>query len=80
MAGQFEIFADGTEIRFRLTGPDGGVLAVSTAFGDKAAAVAAITAARENAAGGRILDRSCPPTGAGRVRGARPDRASRSAA
>lgn len=58
MAGQFEIFTDGTEFRFRLTGEDHEVLAVSGLFRDKAGAAAAIFAVRENAAAGQIVDKS----------------------
>jgi len=60
MAGQFEIFADGTDFRFQLTGEDNEVLAVSGVFRDKAGAAAAIFAVRENAAAAQIVDKSAP--------------------
>lgn len=57
MAGMFELFTDGQEhIRFRLLGPDGAELALSQAFEDKAAAMAAINAVRECAGTGLIQD------------------------
>ncbi|MGY3317064.1 YegP family protein [Arthrobacter sp. TE12232] len=60
MAGTFELFVDVDAcFRFRLRGPDGAVLAVSTAFVDKPAAVAGITAVREYAGMGLISD-LCP--------------------
>ncbi|GAP54862.1 UPF0339 protein TDE_0826, partial [Arthrobacter sp. Hiyo6] len=60
MAGNFELFVDADScFRFRLTAPDGAVMAVSTAFSDKAAAVAGIAAVREYAGMGLIID-LCP--------------------
>lgn len=60
MAGMFELFVDeDTCFRFRLTAPDGTVMAVSKAFEDKRAAVAGITAVREYAGMGLITD-LCP--------------------
>lgn len=57
MAGMFELFVDAdAHFRFRLTAPDGTVMAVSRAFGDKPAAVAGITAVREYAGMGLITD------------------------
>ncbi|MGX9902090.1 YegP family protein [Arthrobacter sp. SA17] len=58
MTGQFEIFRDGTRFRFRLTGEECEVLAVSGLFADKARAAKAIMAVRENAAAGHIVDKS----------------------
>ena len=58
MTGQFEIFQDGTHFRFRLTGEEHQVLAVSGAYADKAQAAKAIMAVRENAAAGHIVDKS----------------------
>jgi uncharacterized protein YegP (UPF0339 family) len=55
MAGLFELFVDVTShVRFRLTAPDGTVMAVSKAFDDKPAAVAGIAAVREYAGMGHI--------------------------
>lgn len=60
MAGMFELFVDAKSyFRFRLTAPDGTVMAVSKAFDDKAAAVAGIAAVREYAGMGLITD-LCP--------------------
>ncbi|MCG2623141.1 DUF1508 domain-containing protein [Arthrobacter sp. I2-34] len=73
MAGRFEIYADGTDFRFRLTGEDHEVLAVSGLFRDKAGAAAAIFAVRENAAAGQIVEKSAPST-AEPAQGGRHDR------
>lgn len=60
MAGLFELFVDAqSHIRFRLTAPDGTVMAVSKAFEDKPAAVAGIAAVREYAGMGHVTD-LCP--------------------
>lgn len=60
MAGLFELFVDAqSRVRFRLTAPDGTVMAVSKAFDDKRAAVAGIAAVREYAGMGHITD-LCP--------------------
>jgi uncharacterized protein YegP (UPF0339 family) len=60
MAGLFELFTDfRSRVRFRLLAPDGTVLAISEAYGDKGAAVAAITDVRECAGTGLIQDH-CP--------------------
>ncbi|PTT58804.1 DUF1508 domain-containing protein, partial [Arthrobacter sp. HMWF013] len=57
MAGKFELFIDAESLyRFRVTAPDGTVMAVSTSFRDKAAAVAGIAAVREYAGMGLISD------------------------
>jgi uncharacterized protein YegP (UPF0339 family) len=59
MAGKFELFVDAeAQYRFRLTTPDGSELAVSRAYRDKSAAVAAIEAVRECAGMGLISDLS----------------------
>lgn len=59
MAGMFELFIDSqSSFRFRLTAPDGTVMAVSKAFDDKSAAVAGIAAVREYAGMGLISDLS----------------------
>ncbi|MGO4653048.1 YegP family protein [Arthrobacter sp. 2RAF22] len=60
MAGTFELFRDGDKaFRFRLTSPDGTVVALSEPFPDKASAVAGIAAVRECAGMGLIAD-LCP--------------------
>jgi uncharacterized protein YegP (UPF0339 family) len=60
MAGMFELFVDAeSHFRFRLKGPDGTLMAVSSAFEDKSAAVAGIAAVRECAGMGLITD-LCP--------------------
>ena len=62
MAGKFEVFLDPESMfRFRLLGPDGAIMAVSEAFGDKAALVAGIAAVRECAGTGLVTD-LCPAT------------------
>ena len=59
MAGTFELFVDAeSKFRFRLKAPDGTVMAVSTEFPDKSAAVAGIAAVRECAGMGLISDLS----------------------
>lgn len=70
MAGMFVVFVDADSyFRFRLTAPDGTVMAVSKAFEGKAAAVAGIAAVREYAGMGLITDlsataRPAPPPAA----------------
>jgi uncharacterized protein YegP (UPF0339 family) len=60
MAGMFEVFVDEESyFRFRLKAPNGSTLAVSAAFNNKSAAVAAIAAVRECAGMGHIAD-LCP--------------------
>ena len=73
MAGKFELFMDAeSKFRFRLRAPDGTEMAVSTAFGDKSAAVAGIAAVRECAGMGLITD-LCSDAGAqGRVQDSAP--------
>ena len=57
MAGKFELFVDAeSKFRFRLKAPDGTVMAVSSPFPDKSAAVAGIAAVRECAGMGLISD------------------------
>jgi uncharacterized protein YegP (UPF0339 family) len=57
MAGMFELFVDGeSAFRFRLTAPDGTVMAVSRPFDTKTDAVAGIAAVREYAGMGLISD------------------------
>lgn len=59
MAGMFELFVDSnSSFRFRLTAPDGTVMAVSKAFENKNAAVAGNAAVREYAGMGLIRDLS----------------------
>lgn len=66
MAGMFEVFVDAeSQFRFRLKTPDGTVVAVSAAFGDKSAAVAGIAAVRECAGMGLVTD-LCPAGGPAR--------------
>nr|WP_308292641.1 DUF1508 domain-containing protein [Pseudarthrobacter humi] len=66
----FVVFVDADScFRFRLTAPDGTVMAVSKAFEGKAAAVAGIAAVREYAGMGLITDlsataRPAPPPAA----------------
>jgi len=60
MAGMFELFVDAEScFRFRLTAPDGTVMAISKAFDTKTAAVAGIADVREYAGMGHITD-LCP--------------------
>jgi uncharacterized protein YegP (UPF0339 family) len=64
MAGQFEIFTDAEwNVRFRLLGADGTVLAVSKAFEDKRSAADGITAVRECAGTGLIQETRSTPWG-----------------
>lgn len=59
MAGMFEIAQAGDKAYFfRLTAPDGTVVAVSPLFSTIKGAAAGITAVRENAATGLVVDRS----------------------
>jgi uncharacterized protein len=59
VAGIFEIAATGDESYFfRLTAPDGTVLAVSPPHNTIRGAAAGITAVRENAATGLVVDHS----------------------
>lgn len=61
MAGMFELFVDAkSAFRFRLTAPDGTVMAISKPFDTKTEAVAGIAAVREYAGMGLITD-SCTP-------------------
>ncbi|GAC1367989.1 MAG: hypothetical protein NVSMB43_00850 [Pseudarthrobacter sp.] len=62
MAGMFELFNDeDSNFRFRITGPDGAVMATSRAFPNKASAVAGIQDMREYAGMGHITDMCLPP-------------------
>ena len=62
MAGMFELFNDeDSKFRFRITAPDGAILATSRAFPDKASAVAGIRDMREYAGMGHITDMCLPP-------------------
>ncbi|WP_411375016.1 YegP family protein [Arthrobacter sp. MPF02] len=57
MAGMFELFVDvESTFRFRLTAPDGTIMAVSKPFDTKADAVEGIAAVREYAGMGLITD------------------------
>jgi uncharacterized protein YegP (UPF0339 family) len=57
MTGMFELFTDSdASYRFRLTAPDGTVMALSRPFPDKQAAVAGIAAVREYAGTGLVTD------------------------
>ena len=57
MAGQFEIFTDAeANVRFRLLGADGTVLAISRAFENKQSAADGIMAVRECAGTGLIKE------------------------
>ena len=59
VAGIFEIATAGNQSYFfRLTAPDGTVVAVSPLYNTIKAAAAGITAVREHAATGLIVDRS----------------------
>jgi len=59
MAGMFEVFLDSDSLfRFRLKAPDGTVMAISGAFGDKDALAAGIAAVRECAGTGLVTDLS----------------------
>ena len=59
MAGMFELFVDAeSAFRFRLTAPDGTIMAVSKPFATKTEAVAGIAAVREYAGMGLITDHS----------------------
>lgn len=61
MAGMFELFADSdASFRFRLTAPDGTVMALSKSFPDKRAAVAGIAAVREYAGMGFVTEIPAP--------------------
>lgn len=78
MAGQFEIFTDAeSNVRFRLLGADGTVLAISRAFDTKNQAANGIMAVRECAGTGLIREaRSNPWTGQHASRNASPSSAS----
>lgn len=62
MAGQFEIFTDTeSNVRFRLLGADGTVLAVSKPFEDKRSAADGIMAVRECAGTGLVRESHATP-------------------
>ncbi|MGC0239613.1 YegP family protein [Arthrobacter sp. SD76] len=64
MAGMFEIFNDeDSNFRFRITAPDGTVMATSRPFPDKQSAVAGIADVREYAGMGHITDLCLTPPG-----------------
>jgi uncharacterized protein len=59
VAGTFEILKDNSgAYRFRLTAPDGTLVAESPQFKHLSAVIAGINAVRENAATGIIVDQS----------------------
>ena len=67
MAGMFELFIDEeSAFRFRLTAPDGTIVAVSRPFDTKTDAVAGIAAVREYAGMGLISDHCTTATNAAR--------------
>ncbi|MBT2523196.1 DUF1508 domain-containing protein [Arthrobacter sp. ISL-28] len=69
MAGMFELFNDeDSGFRFRITAPDGTVMAVSRSFPDKPSAVAGIRDVREYAGMGHITD-LCPMSTADAITG-----------
>ncbi|MET3920038.1 YegP family protein [Arthrobacter sp. UYEF20] len=74
MAGHFEIFTDAeANIRFRLLGADGTVLAISGSYADKRSAADGIMAVRETAGTGLIKEaRSNAWGGTGRTRAGLP--------
>jgi uncharacterized protein len=60
MAGKFELFTDeDSNVRFRMIGPDGSVLALSRAFADTRSAAAGVAAMRE-CAGTGLISNLCP--------------------
>ncbi|MDQ0212630.1 YegP family protein [Arthrobacter bambusae] len=62
MTGTFELFTDSdSSYRFRITAPDGTVMALSRSFPDKPAAVAGIAAVREYAGMGHVTEIKTPP-------------------
>lgn len=61
MSGTIELFVDADEkLKFRLVGPDGGIVAMSGSFGSKPAAVEGISMLREYAGMSLVTDLSCP--------------------
>lgn len=64
MTGMFELFTDSdTSYRFRLTAPDGTVMALSRPFPDLPTAVAGIAAVREYAGMGLVTEIKAPQSG-----------------
>ena len=65
MTGMFELFTDSdTSYRFRLTAPDGTVMALSRPFPDLPSAVAGIAAVREYAGMGLVTEIEAPQSDA----------------
>ena len=65
MTGMFELFTDSdTSYRFRLTAPDGTVMALSRPFPDLPSAVAGIAAVREYAGMGLVTEIPAPQSDA----------------
>jgi uncharacterized protein YegP (UPF0339 family) len=65
MTGMFELFTDSdTSYRFRLTAPDGTVMALSRPFPDLPTAVAGIAAVREYAGMGLVTEIEAPQSDA----------------
>jgi uncharacterized protein YegP (UPF0339 family) len=65
MTGMFELFTDSdTSYRFRLTAPDGTVMALSRPFPDLPTAVAGIAAVREYAGMGLVTEIKAPKSDA----------------
>lgn len=63
MAGMFELYVDAeSAFRFRLTAPDGTIMALSKPFDTKTEAVAGIAAVREYAGMGLITDHATTTT------------------
>ncbi len=61
MTGMFELFTGSdASYRFRLTAPDGTVMALSRSFPDKPSAVAGIAAVREYAGMGLVTEITAP--------------------
>jgi uncharacterized protein YegP (UPF0339 family) len=61
MTGMFELFTDpDASYRFRLTAPDGTVMALSRPFPDRGSAVAGIAAVREYAGMGLVAEITAP--------------------
>ena len=61
MTGMFELFTGSdSRYRFRLTAPDGTVMALSRPFPDKPSAVAGIAAVREYAGMGLVTEITAP--------------------
>lgn len=73
MAGMFELFNDeDSNFRFRITAPDGTVMATSRPFPDKQSAVEGIRNVREYAGMGHITDMCLAPASFTAVTAVRP--------